>query len=94
MVVKNQELQSKVDQFWNCFDTSIKINKRGLEGKQRILSVIANDFGRQEIKEKLNVGLKEFFLVILCKQPTFVKDTLNFLDFKRFDERGKKIFTY
>ncbi|CAB4495309.1 unnamed protein product [Rhizophagus irregularis] len=56
MVVKNQELQSKVDQFWNCFDTSIKINKRGLEDKQRILSVIANDFGRQEIKEKLNIS--------------------------------------
>ena len=48
-------------QFWNSFDTSIKMNKRGLDGKQRILSVIANDFGRQEIKGKLNVGLKKIF---------------------------------
>ncbi|CAB5370494.1 unnamed protein product [Rhizophagus irregularis] len=56
VLVKNQELRNKVGQFWNCFDTSIKINKRGLEGKQRILSVIANDFGRQEIKEKLNIS--------------------------------------
>jgi hypothetical protein len=61
ILVKNQELQSKVDQFWNSFDASVKMNKRGLDGKQRILSVIANDFGRQEIKEKLNVGLKKFF---------------------------------
>ncbi|CAB5395464.1 unnamed protein product [Rhizophagus irregularis] len=45
VLVKNQELRNKVGQFWNCFDTSIKINKRGLE------------------------------------------------DFKRFDERGKEIFT-
>ncbi|RHZ74795.1 hypothetical protein Glove_219g105 [Diversispora epigaea] len=44
--VRNQDLQNKVDQFWNCFNTSIKMNKRGLDGKQRILSVIANDFGR------------------------------------------------
>ena len=61
-LAKNHELQSKVDQFWSCFDNSIRINKRGLDGKQRILSIIADDFGRQEIKEKLKVGLKE----ILC----------------------------
>ena len=45
-LVKNRELQSKVDQFWSCFDNSIRINKCGLDGKQRILSIIANDFGR------------------------------------------------
>ena len=56
---ENYKLQNKVDQFWSCFDNAIRINKRGLDGKQRILSIIADDFGRQEIKEKLKVGLKE-----------------------------------
>jgi hypothetical protein len=59
---ENHKLQNKVDQFWSCFDNSIRMNKRGLDGKQRILSIIADDFGRQEIKEKLKVGLKKFFV--------------------------------
>ena len=67
-MVKNCELQNKVNQFWSCFNSSIKINKRGLNGKQRILSVIANDFRRQEIKEKFNVSYKNFFLAAIpCK---------------------------
>ncbi|RIA94137.1 hypothetical protein C1645_818517 [Glomus cerebriforme] len=32
------------------------MNKRDLDSKQRILSVIANDFGCQEIKEKLKIS--------------------------------------
>ena len=38
------------------------MNRRGLDGKQRILSIIADDFERQEIKEKLKVSLKKFFI--------------------------------
>ena len=30
--------------FWNCFQKSLTINKKGDGGKQRILSIIANDF--------------------------------------------------
>ncbi|RHZ54938.1 hypothetical protein Glove_421g38 [Diversispora epigaea] len=55
-LVTIQDLQNKVDQFWNCFDTSIKMNKRGLDGKQRILSVIANNFGRYKIQENLKIS--------------------------------------
>jgi hypothetical protein len=64
ILVKNQELQNTVDQFWNCFDNSIKINKRGLNGKQRILSVIANDFGRHEVQENLKVSSKNLLLIL------------------------------
>ena len=69
ILAKNQELQNNVDQFWNCFDTSIKINKRGLDGKQRILSVITNDFGRQEINENLKVGFKK---IIFCSALLYI----------------------
>jgi len=62
ILVKNQDLQNEVDQFWSCFDTSIKMNKRGLDGKQRILSIIANNFGRNEIQENLKVILKKSFI--------------------------------
>ncbi|CAI2201003.1 4548_t:CDS:1, partial [Funneliformis geosporum] len=41
------------DEFWSSFNSSIKINKYDLNDKQRILSVIVNDFRHQEIKEKL-----------------------------------------
>ena len=37
------------------------MNKRGLDGKQRILSVISNDFGCHEIQKNLKVNLKKFF---------------------------------
>ncbi|CAG8531406.1 10493_t:CDS:2, partial [Diversispora eburnea] len=54
--VKNQDLQNKVDQFWNCFNTSIKMNKCGLDSKQRILSVIVNDFGCHGMQENLKIS--------------------------------------
>ncbi|CAG8855276.1 33065_t:CDS:1, partial [Gigaspora margarita] len=53
LLVKNQNLQNKVDQFWTCFDTSIKINNRSVNSKQRILSIIANNFEQHKIREKL-----------------------------------------
>ncbi|CAG8494228.1 5184_t:CDS:2 [Scutellospora calospora] len=50
-----QDLQNKVNQFWSCFDTSIKMNKCGVNRKQRILLIIANNFKQYEIQEKLKI---------------------------------------
>jgi hypothetical protein len=42
------------------------MNKRGLDGKQRILSVIADNFVFDELQEKLKVILyRKFTLVFL-----------------------------
>jgi hypothetical protein len=52
---KNQKLQNKVDKFWNCFNISIQMNDRGLDNKQRILSVIADHFTYYELQDNLKV---------------------------------------
>ncbi|CAG8666078.1 12119_t:CDS:2, partial [Gigaspora rosea] len=56
LLVNNQNLQNKFTQFWTCFDTSIKINNCSINGKQRILSIIADSFERHEIREKLKIS--------------------------------------
>ncbi len=34
--IKKSELQKQVNTFWECFDVSLQMNKRGLDGKQKI----------------------------------------------------------
>ena len=41
--------------FWDCFQKSITINKKGDDGKQRILSIIANDFKYENLQKQLLV---------------------------------------
>jgi hypothetical protein len=41
--------------FWNCFQESLTTNKKGDDGKQRILSIIANDFKYEELQKQLSV---------------------------------------
>jgi hypothetical protein len=41
--------------FWNCFKKSLDDNKRGPDGKQRILSIIAQDFSYERLQKKLEV---------------------------------------
>lgn len=52
---KNCELQNKVDKFWDSFNISIQMNNRGLDNKQRILSVIADKFTYYELQDNLKV---------------------------------------
>lgn len=39
-IEKNNQLKVIIDKFWNCFKEAIGVNKCGLDGKQRILSII------------------------------------------------------
>jgi hypothetical protein len=55
--IKKNELQKKVNKFWECFNVSLQINKRGLDRKQRILSIIADSFSFDELQENLKVVL-------------------------------------
>lgn len=52
---KNCKLQNKVDKFWDSFNISIQMNNRGLDNKQRILSVIADKFTYYELQDNLKV---------------------------------------
>ncbi|CAB5367478.1 unnamed protein product [Rhizophagus irregularis] len=42
--------------FWKSLQKALEINKRGIDGKIRILSIIAEDFTYKKLKEKLKVG--------------------------------------
>ncbi|CAG8838747.1 28998_t:CDS:2, partial [Racocetra persica] len=39
--------------FWNSFSRALNNNKKTLDGKQRILSIIAEDFTYNELEENL-----------------------------------------
>ncbi|PKK56452.1 hypothetical protein RhiirC2_721853 [Rhizophagus irregularis] len=44
------------DIFWNCFHQALKANKKGYDGKRRILSIIAEKFSYNVLMEKLKVA--------------------------------------
>ena len=41
--------------FWDCFHNSYNANSKGIDGKTRILSIIAEKFTYKEIIEELGV---------------------------------------
>ena len=43
--------------FWECFKHSLSLNKRGANGKQRILSIIADKFPYKELQTRLHVNI-------------------------------------
>ena len=47
---------NKTDQFWSAFHDALDSNIRGNDGKRRILSIIADRFHYDTIKEKLSVS--------------------------------------
>ena len=49
-------MSNKTNIFWSCFKQALKDNKKNRDGKQRVLSIIANDFTYQELQTNLNVS--------------------------------------
>jgi hypothetical protein len=47
------------ENFWSCFQKSLTINKKGTNGKQRILSIIADDFKYDELHKRLSVIISD-----------------------------------
>ena len=41
--------------FWESFEHSLNLNKRDVNGKERILSIIADKFSYKELKTRLHV---------------------------------------
>jgi len=46
------------DTFWNCFYQALEANKRGYDGKRRILSIIAENFSYDVLMKRLKVSIK------------------------------------
>ena len=46
--------ESKI--FWKNLQNTLKANKRGFDGKIRILSIIADNFTYKKLKEKFGVS--------------------------------------
>jgi len=44
------------ENFWNVFSNALKVNPTGRDGKQRILSIIADHFTYEELKNELKVS--------------------------------------
>jgi hypothetical protein len=43
------------EKFWSCFQKSLMVNKKGVDGKQRILFIIADDFKYDDLQKQLLV---------------------------------------
>jgi hypothetical protein len=44
--------------FWDCFNQSLQANKKGYNGKKRILSIIAEKFPYKILMDKLKVSIR------------------------------------
>ena len=51
------------EEFWKSFEHSLSINKRGANGKQRILSVIADKFPYKELQTNLHVIISIYIII-------------------------------
>jgi hypothetical protein len=55
---KNEKSETSTElKFWRSFEQALDQNKRGLNGIQRIVSIIAEEFGPKELHDKLKVRL-------------------------------------
>ena len=54
---KEPEFVKENENFWKSFKETIRVNKCGLDGKQRVLFIIAKNLGYREIQKNLLVNL-------------------------------------
>ncbi|CAB4473753.1 unnamed protein product [Rhizophagus irregularis] len=55
-IKENNRLKMIIEKFWRSFKETIKANKCGWDGKQRILSIIVENFGHREIQRNLVIS--------------------------------------
>ena len=53
---------NQTETLWNCIQESLNVNKKGQDGKRRILSIVADQFSYDEIKNNLNVS--KYFMML------------------------------
>ncbi|RHZ61185.1 hypothetical protein Glove_349g83 [Diversispora epigaea] len=54
--IMSKNTADSIEKFWNSFEHSLNLNKRGNNGKQRILSIIVDNFSYEELETKLHVS--------------------------------------
>ena len=59
--------ESESEIFWKSLQEALKANKKGVDGKIRILSIIADNFTYRKLKEKLGVSYKLYFIDLYNK---------------------------
>ena len=50
-----KQIFNTTEVFWESFEHSLSLNKRDTNGKQRILSIIADKFPYKELQTRLHV---------------------------------------
>jgi hypothetical protein len=60
-------LNNSENKFWTCFSTSLNANPKRIDGKQRVLSIIAEKFSYNELNNKLKVKIVLVFLLFAAK---------------------------
>jgi hypothetical protein len=65
LIKENNKLKIIIDKFWKCFKETINVNKCGLDGKQRVLSIITEKLGFRKIQKKLQVSSNMVSFIIL-----------------------------
>jgi hypothetical protein len=53
--LKNTNENNEIKAFWTCFSNTFNSNKKGLDGKQRILSIIAESFPYSKLESQFEV---------------------------------------
>jgi hypothetical protein len=71
--------------FWMCFEQALANNKKGPDGKQRILSIIANEFTYEELKQNLNVSI--FLMYVYCYLLIFSNFNNNYTGWSTYHSR-------
>ena len=65
MGLLNHNDNDSESKFWTCFSTSLNANPKGIDGKQRVLSIIAEEFSYNELNDKLKVYIKTILIFLL-----------------------------
>ena len=61
----NSDNNNSENKFWSCFSSSLNANPKGIDGKQRILSIIAEEFSYNELNDKLKIYIKIVLVFLL-----------------------------
>jgi hypothetical protein len=62
VIEKKSKPDNENETLWKNLQKALEANKRGVDGKIRILSIIAKDFTYKKLKEKFGVKLKFIFI--------------------------------
>lgn len=64
---KKSQPDSESEKLWKSLQKALEANKNGIDGKVRILSIIAGNFTYKKLKEKFGVKSKIIFIEFIIK---------------------------